>query len=62
MNLKDSKHRQEGFRMPLIERAVEIVQQMRQGQVSRYIFPGLVLGKPLSNMALLVLMKRMTTG
>src|SRR5271163_3936098 len=34
VNLKDRKHRTEGFRVPLVERAVEIVQQMRLGQVS----------------------------
>ena len=48
--------------MPLVERAVEIVQQMRQGQVSGYVFPGQADGKPLSNMALLTLLKRMNAG
>jgi hypothetical protein len=38
--------------VPLVERAVEILQQMRQGQVSGYVFPGQADGKPLSNMAL----------
>ena len=62
MNLKDRKHRAEGFRVPLTARAVEIVQQMRQGQVSGYVFPGQADGKPLSNMALLTLLKRMNAG
>jgi integrase len=62
VNLKDRKHRTEGFRVPLVERAVEIVQQMRQGQVSGYVFPGQADGKPLSNMALLTLLKRMNAG
>jgi integrase len=62
VNLKDRKHRTEGFRVPLVDRAVEIVQQMRQGQVSGYVFPGQAHGKPLSNMALLVLLKRMNSG
>src|SRR5580704_16762858 len=62
VNLKDRKHRREGFRVPLVERAVEIVQQMRLGQVSGYVFPGQADGKPLSNMALLTLMKRMNAG
>src|SRR3984957_12659036 len=62
VNLKDRKHRREGFRVPLVERAVEIVQQMRQGQVSGYVFPGQADGKPLSNMALLTLLKRMNAG
>ena len=62
MNLKDRRHRTEGFRVPLVQRAVEVVQQMRQGQVSHYVFPGRASGKPLSNMPLLVLPKRMNTG
>ncbi len=35
---------------------------MRQGRVSRYVFPGQARDKPLSNMALLVLLKRMNTA
>ena len=62
VNLKDRKHRTEGFRVPLVERAVAIVQQMGQGQVSGYVFPGQAQGKPLSNMALLTLLKRMNSG
>jgi hypothetical protein len=48
--------------VPLVERAVEIVQQMRQGQVSGYVFPGQAHGKPFSNVALLTLLKRMNRG
>jgi integrase len=48
--------------VPLVERAVEIVQQMRLGQISGYVFPGQAHGKPLSNTALLVLLKRMNSG
>ena len=48
--------------MPLRGRAVEIVRQMRQGQVSRFIFPGQAPDKPLSNMALLTLLKRMNAS
>ena len=62
VNLNDRRHRTEGFRVPLVERAIEIVRQMRQGQVSRYVFPGQTQGKPLSNMALLTLLKRMNAG
>jgi integrase len=61
-NLKDRQHRAEGFRVPLTARAVEIVQQMRQGRVSDYVFPGQADNKPLSNMALLTLLKRMNAG
>jgi integrase len=62
VNLKDRKHRTEGFRVPLVERALEIVHLMRQGRVSGYLFPGQADGKPLSNMALLTLLKRMSSG
>ena len=61
-NLKDRKHRKEGFRVPLVARAVEIVRQMQAGRVSRFVFPGQARGKPLSNMALLTLLKRMNSG
>jgi integrase len=61
-NLKDRKHRKEGFRVPLIERAVAIVRQMQKGRVSRFVFPGQNHGMPLSNMALLTLLKRMNSG
>jgi integrase len=61
-NLKDRKHRKGGFRVPLVARAVEIVRQMQKGRVSRFVFPGLAHGKPLSNMALLTLLKRMNSG
>jgi Arm DNA-binding domain len=46
VNLKDRRHRTEGFRVPLVERAIEIVRQMRQGQVSGCVFPGQAQGKP----------------
>jgi integrase len=61
-NLKDRKQRKEGFRVPLVERAAEIVRHMQEGRVSRFIFPGQARGKPLSNMALLTLLKRMNSG
>jgi integrase len=62
MNLKDRRYRTEGFRVPLVERAIEIVRQMRQGQVSECVFPGQATSKPLSNMALLTLLKRMNSS
>jgi integrase len=61
-NLKDRRHRKEGFRVPLFSRAVEIVRQMNAARVSRFVFPGFVHGKPLSNMALLTLLRRMNAG
>jgi integrase len=61
LNLKDRKHRKEGFRVPLAGRAAEIVRQMQAVRTSRYVFPGQAHGKPLSNMALLTLLKRMNS-
>jgi integrase len=61
-NLKDRKHRKESFRVPLSPRAVEIVREMASIKVSDYVFPGQAPGKPFSNMALLVLLKRMNAA
>jgi integrase len=58
-NLKDRKHREEGFRVPLSARAVEIVREMDEGRLSAYVFPGQVRGAPLSRMAFLTLVKQM---
>jgi integrase len=59
--LKDKKHRKEFFRIPLAPRAVEILKELEAVRVSRFVFPS-ATGKPLSNMAMLVLLKRMTSG
>jgi integrase len=61
-NLKDRKFRREGFRVPLSARAVEIVREMERIKVSNYVFPGQAPGKLFSNMALLVLLKRMNAA
>jgi integrase len=61
-SLKDRNHREEGFRVPLSARAVEIVREMEQARLSAYVFPGQVRGAPLSNMAFLTLLKRMNAG
>ena len=61
-NLKDRAHRKEGFRVPMVSRAVEIVRQMQEGRISQFVFSGQARGKPLSNMALLTLLKRMSSG
>ena len=60
-NLKDKKHRKEAFRVPLSARAIEILRELEAARISRYVFPG-SSGKPLSNMAMLVLLKRMNSG
>ena len=61
VNLKDKKHRKEAFRVPLSKRALEILRELGTARVSRYVFPG-SSGKPLSNMAMLTLLKRMNSG
>ena len=60
-NLKDRKYRREGFRVPLPPRAVEIVREMEPIRTSEYVFPGQAPRKPLSNMALLTLLRRMNS-
>jgi integrase len=61
-NLKDREHREEAFRVPLSPRAVEIVREMQAARTSRFVFPGQAHGKPYSNMAFLMLLKRMNAG
>jgi integrase len=61
-NLKDRKLRKEAFRVPLSSRAVGIVRELEAIKVSNYVFPGQAPGKPFSNMALLVLLKRMNSA
>jgi len=46
-------------RVPLSPRALEIVKATPRIEGQKYIFPGGKMGKPLSNMAMLMLLKRM---
>jgi integrase len=46
-------------RVPLSKRALEIVQALHKIKQSDYVFPGQKEGKPLTNMAMLELLKRM---
>jgi len=46
-------------RVPLSPRAVGIIESMKQQQVSDYVFPGSKKEKPLSDMSLVALMRRM---
>ena len=62
VHLKDRAHGKEGFRVPLPSRAVQIVRRMQEARLSPFVFPGQARGKPLSNMALLTLLKRMNSG
>ena len=61
-SLKDREHRTEPFRVPLSPRAVEIVRQMEKLGASSFVFPSASSGIPLSNMAMLTLLKRMNIG
>lgn len=58
VNLKDRKHRKQGFRVPLSDRAVEIIRIMKEAQTSAFVFPSHRSDRPLSNMAMLTLLKR----
>jgi integrase len=46
-------------RVPLSERAVEILRQMEQARFSEFVFPGLKRNRPLSGMALEMVLRRM---
>jgi integrase len=61
-SLKDRKYRTEGFRVPLCDRAVEILNEMAEIRSSNFVFPGAKAGLPFSNMAMLTLLKRMNSG
>jgi integrase len=60
--LKDRMHRTEGFRIPLSDRAVEILRSMKELRTSNFIFPAHRSDRQLSNMAMLTLLKRMNAG
>jgi integrase len=59
VDLKDREHRKEPFEVPLAPRAMEIVREMEKACISVYVFPGQRKAQPLSNMAFLMLLKRM---
>jgi integrase len=61
-SLKDREHRTEPFRVPLSQRAVEIVREMEKLRRSGFVFPSASSSRPLSNMAMLTLLKRMNSG
>jgi integrase len=59
VNLKDREYRKQSFEVPLAPRALEIVREMEKAHVSAYVFPGKRKAHPLSNIAMLTLLKRM---
>lgn len=61
VKLKDKRHRRDPFRIPLSARAVEILRQLEMGRSGRFVFSS-ATNKPLSNMAMLVLLKRLNHG
>jgi integrase len=61
-NLKDREHRKDGFRVPLSDRAADIVRLMSEMRTSDFVFPAHRAGRPLSNMAMLSVLKRMNSG
>jgi integrase len=61
-SLKDREHRSEPFRVPLSPRAVETVREMEKARHSDFVFLSMGGGRPLSNMAMLTLLKRMNLG
>jgi integrase len=60
-NLKDKKTRKEPFRVPLSPRAAAIVKEMEAARVSQFVFPS-PSGKAFSDMATVILLKRMNSG
>lgn len=60
-NLKDKKTRKEPFRVPLSPRVIEIVREMQAARVSKWVFPS-PTGKVFSDMATVILLKRMNSG
>jgi integrase len=49
-------------RVPLSDRTVAIIEDMKSDKRGDYIFPGAKRGKPLSNMAMLLTLRRMGRG
>jgi integrase len=49
-------------RVPLSDRAVEIVTKLAEANVSDYVFPGAKAGKPLNGMVMTLLLRRMGRG
>jgi integrase len=46
-------------RVPLVPRTIEILSELSEARVSHYVFPGQRDGRPLSNMAMEMLLRRM---
>jgi integrase len=62
VNLKDREHRTDAFDVPLAPKAIDILKEMEKARVSVYVFPGQKKDHPLSNVAMLTLLKRMNAA
>jgi integrase len=49
-------------RIPLSKRALDILAKLTAARTGRFVFPGSHPGKPLSNMAMMMLLRRMRQG
>jgi len=49
----------EEHRVPLSDRAVRILQQQRKQRINDFVFPGFREGRPLSDMALMAVLRRL---
>jgi integrase len=49
-------------RVPLSERALDIISSLNETRVSEFVFPGQKAGRPMSNMAYAMLMRRHNLG
>jgi len=58
-NLKDRLYRKESFRVPLSKAALALLKTIFASRTSEYVFPSHRSDRPLSNMAMLTLLKRM---
>jgi integrase len=50
------------FKVPLSDAAMAILEEMRQIRQNDFIFPGAKTGRPISNMAMLMVLRRMGRG
>jgi integrase len=51
-----------GHRVPLSPRAIAIVKEMAEIKISKFVFPGVKSGRPLTDMALLMLLRDLRPG
>jgi integrase len=62
VRLKDRKHREQGFRVPLAPQAAAIVRAMNEVRLSHFVFPGQRRDEPPSAATFLRVLKRINEG